>query len=402
MIKDNYLDISKIIRDKKVLKLFKTVESVGGILRFVGGSVRDALAGIEGFDLDLATDLSPDELVEACEEKGLRTVPIGIKYGTVGVIIDNSLLEVTSLRKDLETDGRHATKVEFTADWEIDASRRDLTINAVYADEKGHVFDYYNGVEDLEKGIVRFIGKPDDRIKEDYLRILRFFRFHSIFSKGKIDEAALKACIKHRKGLKKLSIERISKELEKIMLTPKAVETVKIMLDNDILDFILPNSKHWDEFYFMTEMTKGKKFLNESIRRMFVMYFPDKKLAANLAIRLKMTRKHRECMMAWSEPVLLEEFLNEDSLLRLVYRHGKEFCKDKMLIEMARKTKEVKGWEALFEKIDGMIVPILPIRGKDLVTLGIENTRIGQRIKELEEIWIESGFKLSRNELLKI
>ena len=192
MIRDNYLDVKKIVQDKKFLKLFRVVESHGGVLRFVGGAVRDALAGLKGFDIDLATDLSPDELVEACTENGIKTVPIGIKFGTVGVIINDQVLEVTSLRKDIKTDGRHA-EVVFTTDWEADASRRDLTINAVYADEKGNVFDYYNGIEDLEKGIVRFIGLPAQRIKEDYLRIMRFFRFYSIFGKTEIDKKALKA-----------------------------------------------------------------------------------------------------------------------------------------------------------------------------------------------------------------
>ena len=157
MIRDNYLDINKLVKNKKIFRLFKVVEKHGGVVRFVGGAVRDALKGIEGSDLDFATNLSPDELVEACTEEGLKTVAIGIKYGTVGVMIDDSLVEVTSLRKDIKTDGRHA-EVEFTDNWEEDASRRDLTINAVYADEKGNVFDYYNGIDDLEKGVVRFIG----------------------------------------------------------------------------------------------------------------------------------------------------------------------------------------------------------------------------------------------------
>ena len=199
MFKDKYLDISNIITDEKIFHLFSAVENHGGVLRFVGGAVRDALRGIKGADLDLATDLSPDELVEACSEHGLKTIPIGIKFGTVGVLIGNKVLEVTSLRKDIKTDGRRA-EVEFTTDWEIDASRRDLTINAVYADEKGNVFDYYNGVNDLESGIVRFIGSPTIRIKEDYLRILRFFRFYSIFGSGEIDKKALKACKENKEG----------------------------------------------------------------------------------------------------------------------------------------------------------------------------------------------------------
>ncbi|MBR2033904.1 MAG: CCA tRNA nucleotidyltransferase, partial [Alphaproteobacteria bacterium] len=183
MIRDNYLNINKLIKNKKIMRLFMVVARHGGVLRFVGGAVRDALKGIESSDLDFATDLSPDELVEACTEEGINTVAIGIKYGTVGVIIDDTLVEVTSLRRDIKTDGRHA-EVEFTDNWEEDASRRDLTINAVYADEKGNVFDYYNGIEDLEKGRVRFIGKPSQRIQEDYLRILRFFRFYSMFGEG--------------------------------------------------------------------------------------------------------------------------------------------------------------------------------------------------------------------------
>ena len=134
MIKDKYLNIEKLVSDKKIFRLFRAVESHGGVLRFVGGAVRNALRGMGGSDLDLATDLSPDELVEACQESGLKTVPIGIKFGTVGVVINGKVLEVTSLRKDVKSDGRHS-EVEFTTDWEIDASRRDLTINAVYADE---------------------------------------------------------------------------------------------------------------------------------------------------------------------------------------------------------------------------------------------------------------------------
>ena len=205
MFKDKYLDISNLTTNKNVLHLFNIVETHGGVLRFVGGAVRDAIAGLKGFDLDLATDLSPDELVEICEENGIKTIPIGIKFGTLGVVIDNQVLEVTSLRKDVKTDGRHA-EVIFTSDWEEDASRRDLTINAVYADEKGNVFDYYNGVDDLEKGIVRFIGNANQRIKEDYLRILRFFRFYSIFSKAPIDKKALHACRDNKEGLRQLSL----------------------------------------------------------------------------------------------------------------------------------------------------------------------------------------------------
>ena len=146
----------------------------------------------------------------------------------MGVLIGKNVLEITSLREDVKTDGRHAV-VKFTDDWGIDASRRDLTINAVYADERGNVFDYYNGIEDLENGFVRFIGNPDTRIKEDYLRILRFFRSYSIFGKGELDKKALKACVENKDGLKKISSERIRDEMFKILATKNVAKTIKIM-----------------------------------------------------------------------------------------------------------------------------------------------------------------------------
>ena len=176
MIRPEYLDINKIITDKSILTLFRAVENHGGILRFVGGAVRDVLAGLKGFELDLATDLTPDELVEACQDAGLKTVPIGIKFATTGVVINNKVVAVSSLYK-VRNGYALTSDFEFTDDWLADASKRDLTINAVYADEHGNVFDYYNGISDLEQGIIRFIGNPEERIKENHIRIMRFFRF---------------------------------------------------------------------------------------------------------------------------------------------------------------------------------------------------------------------------------
>ena len=401
MIKDNYLDMSKIIQDKKILKLFRVVESHGGALRFVGGAVRDALVGLKGFDLDMATDLSPDELVEACSENGLRTVPIGIKFGTVGVIINDKVLEVTSLRRDIKTDGRHAV-VEFTTDWEADASRRDLTINAVYADEKGNVFDYYNGIEDLEQGNVRFIGKPSHRIREDYLRILRFFRFYSIFGKGAIDSKALKACVESRDGLKTLSIERIRDEFSKILLTPNVCNTLKIMFDNEVLGFLLPPSKNFQQLDFLIKLVDDENIPHAALRRLFVLYQPDEELAESLATRLHLTRKQRETFVRWATVnIQSDDFFDDDSLLKLIYLYGKEFCRDKMLLQFALEMKTITNMHTKLQQIEDMIVPIFPIRGKDIIAAGIsDNRKIGATLDSLEQIWIDSKFILTREELL--
>ena len=379
MIRDNYLDMNKIIQDKKVLKLFRVVESHGGALRFVGGAVRDALAGLQGFDLDLATDLSPDELVEACSENGLRTVPIGIKFGTVGVIINDKVLEVTSLRRDVKTDGRHAV-VEFTTDWEADASRRDLTINAVYADEKGNVFDYYNGIEDLEQGNVRFIGNPNHRIKEDYLRILHFFRFYSLFGKGPIDDKALKACVENRDGLK----------------------TQKIMFDNELLGFLLAPSENFQQLDFLIKLVDDENIPHAAMRRLFVLYQPDEELAENLAARLHLTRKQRESFVRWAAvKVPSEAFLDAGSRLKLIYKYGKEFCRDKMLLQSALEMKNVSNLHARLQEIEDAVVPIFPIRGKDVIAAGIsDNRKIGATLDNLEQLWLDSNFRLTREELL--
>ena len=401
MIRDNYLDIGKLLKSPKVLRLFKVVARHGGVVRFVGGAVRDALKGIEGSDLDFATDLSPDELVEACAEEGLKTVPIGIKYGTVGVMVDDSLLvEVTSLRKDIKTDGRHA-EVEFTDNSEEDASRRDLTINAVYADEKGNVFDYYNGIEDLEKGVVRFIGSANQRIKEDYLRILRFFRFYSMFGVGEPDKKALAACAANSEGLKNLPMERIREEFFKLLLTKNAAATIKIMQDNGVLSYVLPDAEYTDNLAFIKNIVNGRALENKAMLYFFVLYRPDTALAENLAQRMRFSRKEKQKFISWaSAKVTLSELFDEKKRLRLAYEYDKEFCLEELLLLVAENKEPLPNIWDLYDAVNSMVVPEFPIRGKDLIEHGVKDTMVGKIMKELEQTWIESDFSLSKEEML--
>lgn len=402
MIKDRFLDISKITTDDHILRIFDIVRNHGGTVRFVGGAVRDVLIGKTGFDLDLSTDLSPDELAEACEDAGVRTVPIGLKYGTLGVLINDTLLEITSLRKDIKTDGRHA-EVEFTDNWEEDAMRRDLTINAIYADERGNVFDYYNGIHDLEKGIVRFIGKPEQRIKEDYLRILRFFRFHSLFAKTPMDKKALKACIDNRDGLKNVSIERIRDEFIKILLTPNAADVIKVMLDNEILGNWLGKSECTDNLDFLSKLEKSSNILPNAMRRLFVLYFPNKNLAENIAMRLHLTKRQKEMLVAWSNNKIGIENIVEPALRRkVIYAYGKEFCFDKLIIEAAKQMVVPEHLNDIKDMIFNEIMPIFPVGGRDVIKAGkSENSQIGVVLERLKQDWIDSDFSLSREELLQ-
>ena len=403
-MRDNYIDIHKLIKSKNVFKLFNIVEEHGGALRFVGGAVRDTLAGLEGFDLDLATDLNPDELVEACEDNGIKTIPLGIKYGTVGVMIDDKVLEVTSLRKDIKTDGRHA-EVEFTTDWETDAGRRDLTINAVYADERGNVFDYYNGIDDLEKGVVRFIGNPSQRIKEDYLRILRFFRFYSIFAKTPIDKKALEACKENSEGLQELSMERIRDELFKILVTPRAAETIKIMADNEILSYILPvpHQENIDCLEFLDKQINQGNLPKNPLARLFILFNPDEAFANNIAVRMKFSKKQKQDFVDLARvTVPLRDFADERSLNRIIYTYGKDFARNKLMIAQALQKQILPDFEQILQYILAFEKPIFPLRGQDLINAGIQdNLHIGQILHNLENMWIESGFTLTKQDLLE-
>ncbi|MBQ8661538.1 MAG: CCA tRNA nucleotidyltransferase, partial [Alphaproteobacteria bacterium] len=395
MIRDNYLDINRLIKNKKILRLFLVVKHHGGVLRFVGGAVRDALKNIEGGDLDFATDLSPDELVEACTEEGLKTVAIGIKFGTVGVIIDDMLVEVTSLRRDVKTDGRYA-EVEYTDNWEEDASRRDLTINAVYADEKGNVFDYYNGIEDLEKGRVRFIGSASQRIKEDYLRILRFFRFYSRFGVGEPDQKALAACIENREGLKNLSMERIKEELFKMLLTPNAAATIRIMQDNGIMNFVMPEAGAIDNLAFIKKQLDDKDVPDKALLYLFTLYQPDAPLAENLAVRMKFSRREKQKFIRWAErKVALSELSDEISLQKLMYETDKEFCREKFLLIIAENKEAIPYFWEKYQTMAAVSEPQFPLRGKDIIEQGVANPQaIGTILRELENQWLASNFTL--------
>jgi len=400
MILDTYLDMDNFIQNKQFWRLFRAIEKHGGALRFVGGAVRDALAGIEGSDIDLATDMSPEELMETCAEEGFKTIPIGIKFGTLGVVVDGKVLEITSLRKDVKTDGRHA-EVEFTDDWIVDASRRDLTINAVYADDQGNVFDYFNGIDDLKNGIVRFIGNPAQRIAEDYLRILRFFRFYSMFGKTPIDKKALKACVDNKDNLKGLSIERIRDELIKLSMTDNFVPTLKIMFENNILDYILPSSNHLDELEYLIKMVADLGLKKSALRRLFVLYGPDEPLALNLAGRMHLSRKQKEIMQKWAKtPFNPDEFFDAEIVKKYVYKYRKDFCCDRLIISYAQQKRDYSELKNQLRLIENTEIEKFPLTGRDILKIAnIPEKYIGAVLKTLEKKWVDANFSYSAGEL---
>ena len=400
MMKSEYLDMTPIVRSKNILKLFSAVEEHGGTLRFVGGAVRDTLAGLTGFDLDLATDLSPDELVEACQDMRLKTVPVGLKFGTTGVIIDNQILQVSSLKKHIKVG--HKREEVFTDDWSADAATRDLTINAVYADSKGNVFDYYNGIDDLEHGVVRFIGSAEERIKEEPLRIMRFFRFYSKFGKAPIDAEALSTCIKLKDELRKVAIEQVRDELFKLLVTPNASTVMKLIYEHDILGYFLPVSEHLNALERLTKVVADVQYEGNFLRRLFVLYQPNVAQAENIANNLRFTKKQKETFIKWAKISLDADIIaSAQQRLRYVYRYGKQFTIDKILLFAAIKNVNSQVLTDILKEIENDVVPVFPIRGRDLIGRIGNGEQVGRVLSKLEQQWIDSGFSLTRDELLR-
>jgi tRNA nucleotidyltransferase/poly(A) polymerase len=401
MMKSGYLDMRKIVRSPHIVKLFEAVEEHGGTLRFVGGAVRDTLAGLSGFDLDLATDLSPDELVEACMDFKLKTMPIGLKSDTTGVVIDNQILEVASLKRHVLLDSGRTEEV-FTDDWSADAAERDLTINAVYADLRGNVFDYYNGIDDLEHGIVRFIGSAESQIKKDYLRIMRFFRFYSKFAKTPMDKEALEACIKLKDGLRSVAIERVRDELFKLLVTPNVTETLRIIFDNNILGYFLPPSQHLDALWRLTKIVADAQYEGNFLRRLFVLYQPNASEAENIAGVLRFTKKQKETFIKWAKINLdAEHMISPQERLKYVYRYGKQWLIDKILLEIAIRNLHINRLGEVLREIENAVVPIFPLRGRDVAAKINDGAQIGRALAMLEQRWIDSDFTLTRDELLQ-
>ena len=401
MIRSNYLDINKLTCDKDVLRFFEVVANHGGVLRFVGGAVRDALKNVKSYDLNLATDLSPEELVEACNDEGYDTVPLGIKQSSIGVKIKNNIVEVSSLYKYVgDKDG--ITQIEYTDNWEEDASRRDLTINAVYADEKGNVFDYYNGIDDLEKGYVRFIGSATQKINEDPVRILRYFRFYSMYGLEEPNKKAIEACRENADLLKKVPMEKIRDELFRLIMTYHAPRAYKLMQENDVLSYIMPEAKYIDNLRFYNELAVGQSVDNEAIVRLHILYRPDSSLAENLSTRLKFNRAQKELFIALSnDKIPLADLLNKSKHQELVYRYGADYCKSCLLISLAETMLSPDNIWDVYQDISRMPKIAFPLVGKDIKDTGLADSRqIGILLKELEKRWIESGFTLDKSQLL--
>jgi poly(A) polymerase len=361
-------------------RLLDALGADDGLTRYVGGAVRDDLLDLPVSDVDLATRLQPGDVMKRLEAARIKAVPTGIDHGTVTAVSDSHAYEVTTLRRDVSTDGRRAT-VAFTTDWEEDAARRDFTINALSADPRtGEVFDYFRGLEDLLARHVRFIGDPLRRIAEDHLRILRYFRFHARFGAGKPDSAALDACSKRANDLMALSRERIADELLKLLGLPDPSVTVGIMLDHGILKPVLPEIEP-QRLADLTALMGAEREAGVSpdgLRRLASLLPRDSGLAATVATRLKLSNKARKRLACAADASVS---LPSEAL---AYRIGVDCAVDRLLLAgEPAEAAGIKKWHP----------PRLPIGGGVLIARGLpEGPIIARTLRQIEDRWVEAGF----------
>ncbi len=348
-------------------------------LRWVGGAVRDTLLGGTGKDIDAATTHRPERVIELCREAGIRTVPTGIDHGTVTALLEQGPVEVTTLRHDVSSDGRRAT-VAFTEDWREDAARRDFTINALYVHpETLEIADYFGGLDDLAARRVRFIGDASQRIREDHLRILRYFRFQARFG-DELDEEAIAACRDLAGTLKELSRERVAMELLAILGLPNPGPTVALMEDCRVLDAILPEARA-NERACLTALIaheQAESAAPDPIRRLAALIPPIRSLAETVAVRLRLSRAQR------SRLVCAAERGAEDATepRALAYREGLPCTRDRLLLA-GNSIGEFEDWE----------VPHFPLKGGQIIARGVDaGPEVARIMQAIEQRWVEEGF----------
>lgn len=373
------------LRDPAFRKVVDSLRVDGAPPRIVGGAVRDALLGLAVSDVDLATPLLPEEIVRRLEEARIKAVPTGFDHGTITAVADGRAFEITTLRRDLETDGRRAT-VAFSSDWQEDAARRDFTMNALYADpDNGEIFDYFGGLADIESGHVRFIGDAGQRIAEDHLRILRLFRFHARFGKGPIDAEALSAARANATKLMALSRERIADELRKLLAVADPAPSVSAMVKAGIFAAFLPEIVPGADVSLarLVQRERETGIAPLPVRRLSALLPTDPVLVEKVAARLKLSNRMRADLAILAK---LDHGVTTER--QLAYRLGTDNARSHILLHhgdqgLGEAIAALHGWEP----------PQLPIKGGDLIQMGLrQGPMVARTLQAVERQWIAEDF----------
>lgn len=378
--------------------------------RFVGGCVRDAILGRPVGDIDIATPLTPEQVIEALHAAGLKAAPTGVEHGTVTAVANGFPVEVTTLRRDVETDGRRAV-VAFTEDWTEDSERRDFRLNAIYADPDGTLFDPQGGVADAHAGRIVFIGDAEMRIREDYLRILRFFRFRAWFGRGEADAVALAACKAQVKGMRTLSVERIWKELKKLLAAPDPVPSLTDMAAAGVLEQTLPEAFALDLIGGLVALEKREGWTADAMLRLEALAPPLELIAMKLRRRLKLSNAEGDRLSAWARLELKPRTLldrPESYLATALYPVDRQAALDRARLAWAFDSAKdeldepvVAAWRKLVGFMETWERPVFPVSGEDVMAAGIpKGPPVGAALKALEALWLKGGFKATREQLL--
>lgn len=401
------------LQDVGLQTLLGTLSRDGDLARIAGGAVRNALLGEAVHEVDIATTTPPDETIRRAEAAGFKAIPTGAEHGTITVVAGGKPYEITTLRADIETDGRRA-KVKFGRDWAADAERRDFTINALYAEADGTVIDLVGGIADLESRRLRFIGDAEQRIREDYLRILRFFRFFALYGDGRPDAEGLKACARLKDGIDQLSAERVWAELKKLLAAPDPSRALLWMRQASVLTKALPESEKWgiDAIHGMVKAEGDLGWAPDPLLRLEAIVPPDAERMAAMALRMRFSNPEALRLIEWAKMSQPNPDTSEGDLARLLYRGSQRGMLDRLQLALASaRTRAAQDDAAMVEAggfsrqlafAETWVPPEMPVKGRDLTELGYApGPVLGKMLKTLEDAWVASGFVLSRDALLE-
>ncbi|MEP9368626.1 CCA tRNA nucleotidyltransferase [Xanthobacter sp. VNH20] len=371
-------------------RVLGALDGAGEETRVVGGAVRNALLGRPVSEVDLATTALPEETMRRARDAGLKAVPTGLAHGTVTVVADGTPFEVTTLREDVETDGRHAV-VRFGRDWRADAARRDFTMNALYADAQGAVIDLVDGLADLRAHRVRFIGEAQTRIREDHLRILRLFRFHAAYGRGPMDAAALTAAIRLRAGILRLSRERVGSELLKLLAVPNAAATVRLMSETGFLPTILAGVPDLISLERLAALEAALGEPPDAVRRLGVLAVRIGEDAARLRERLRLSNEAFKRLQGMAGAA--GAAMDARQARSVIYRLGRAAFEDRLLAGAAHGAWASGEVAPLLALARSWPVPAAPFCAADLIAQGLKpGPALGAALARMEEAWIAADF----------
>ena len=402
------LEFQKIKKETEIKKIFKIIEEFSSTseIRYVGGCVRKVINNEVVDDIDLAVNLNPDEVSKIFKKNNIKFYETGINHGTITALIDNKKFEITSLRKDVLTDGRHA-KVEFSNDWYEDASRRDFTINAIYADIDGNLFDPFDGKKDLENGKIKFIGEADKRIKEDYLRILRYVRFFLNYSKKKHDLSIIKIIKQNLDGFNKISPERLLDEFKKLFYSHGFVKLTKDIFCSEIIKLIFPQFKNINIFKKLNNFAKENINNLDFVFLISLMIIDGSDNADYFIYKFNLSKKDQKRILFLNNffsTTANNKIFSINNLRKILYFNGKQALLDLLYFQVFRSKKIDKKLINFIELFKDEETPLLPLKATTLIAkYNIpEGKELGVQLKKVEKKWINNNFEISDEEIQQI